>query len=502
MANQIKFIQLTQSKYNDILSSSATVSSSIYFTSDTGRIYKGSQLFTKDFLIVQTAPTVASEMEADRLYVVATTGDMYIRQNNSVVQVGGQSAQMSQVKANVSSNYSEISALSDSFNSHVAEFSSASSSLQNSINTLTSDKLDKTDFNSYSSTTAETLSTLTGNISSNTADIGTLRSSLNSLTDSSVVTLDSNATVTDGYLKTYQIKQGGISIGKIDIPKDLVVTSGSVVTAGDGQNGTQAISGATAGDKYIKLVIANQTAPIYIAVKDLVDVYSAEQNATEVQLTIGNNNEISAEIVTGSIAKTKLAQAVQTSLDKADTAYQSSDFSAFSSSLDTDMNGVKNRIDALESFQSNSNSTIDGRIDAKIAELDSSKTAASGNFINSITIEDGKITSIGESSYTLSTGSAQGTISWNGTDVAVNGLGSAAYTNSTAYDASGSAENVQNTLTGESTDSTSTLTLNGLSNRITSLNTDLGTAINTASSTALAAANSYTDQALQWEILS
>ena len=48
---------------------------------------------------------------------------------------------------------------------------------------------------------------------------------------------------------------------------------------------------------------------------------------------------------------------------------------------------------------------------------------------------------IPETVYTLATGTANGTVKFNGTDVAVKGLGSAAYTDSTAYDAAGSADN-------------------------------------------------------------
>lgn len=47
---------------------------------------------------------------------------------------------------------------------------------------------------------------------------------------------------------------------------------------------------------------------------------------------------------------------------------------------------------------------------------------------------------IPETVYTLATGTANGTVKFNGTDVAVKGLGSAAYTNANAYDASGSAD--------------------------------------------------------------
>lgn len=50
---------------------------------------------------------------------------------------------------------------------------------------------------------------------------------------------------------------------------------------------------------------------------------------------------------------------------------------------------------------------------------------------------------IPETVYTLVTGTANGTVKFNGTDVAVKGIGSAAYTDSDAYDASGSAQAAQ-----------------------------------------------------------
>lgn len=149
----------------------------------------------------------------------------------------------------------------------------------------------------------------------------------------SVVTVEEKQTPTTGYLKSYDIKQGNVVKGTIDIPKDLVVTSGQVVVNPDGQ---------PAGT-YIKLTIANQTNPIYINVADLVDAYTPAAGATQVQLAISNTNEISATIVAGSIGSTelatnavvtakitdgnvtkaKLAQAVQDSLDLADSAVQS-----------------------------------------------------------------------------------------------------------------------------------------------------------------------------------
>ena len=64
--------------------------------------------------------------------------------------------------------------------------------------------------------------------------------------------------------------------------------------------------------------------------------------------------------------------------------------------------------------------------------------------------------------YTLTEGTANGTVAFNGTDVAVHGLGSAAYTESTAYDVAGAAAGVQATLTGTAEDTASDLTLNGI----------------------------------------
>lgn len=108
------------------------------------------------------------------------------------------------------------------------------------------------------------------------------------------------------YLKSYTFTGPDGTPVDIDIPKDLVVTKGEVVKEGK--------------NTFIQLTIANQDEPVKINVKDLVDVYTAQANAAQVQLAISGTNEISATIKPGSIAKTDLATAVQGSLDKADAA--------------------------------------------------------------------------------------------------------------------------------------------------------------------------------------
>lgn len=155
-------------------------------------------------------------------------------------------------------------------------------------------------------------------------------------------------------LKVYTLTQRGTTIGTINIPKDLVATSGEVVSQdGSGNSGT-----------FLKLTIANSD-PIYINVASLIE-YNGVVSSSEIAFT-DTNHQISGTLVIGSIAKNKLSSSVQASLDLADSALQTAD---------------------------------------------------------------------------ITEGTALGTISVDGTNVAVHGLGSAAYTDSTAYDAAGEAQSV------------------------------------------------------------
>ena len=145
------------------------------------------------------------------------------------------------------------------------------------------------------------------------------------------------ATTSSGMLKSYTVKQGTKTIGVIDIPKDMVVKSGTVEKDPTGYpTGT-----------YLVLTIANAAEDkVYINVGTLIDIYTAENDATQIQLAINSstreisativagavgsneladNSIITSKIVDGNVTKAKLSATVQASLNKADTALQEAD---------------------------------------------------------------------------------------------------------------------------------------------------------------------------------
>lgn len=121
----------------------------------------------------------------------------------------------------------------------------------------------------------------------------------------------------NNYAKVYVVKQGGTQIGRINIPKDLVVREGSVVTNPEGQ----------AAGTYIKLIIANQTNPLYINVASLIEYVTSGSAAGDmVYVTVDpNTHKVTATITNGTITKEKLDSKVQNSLGLANSAVQPKD---------------------------------------------------------------------------------------------------------------------------------------------------------------------------------
>ena len=128
--------------------------------------------------------------------------------------------------------------------------------------------------------------------------------------------MEVKAAPNNGYLKTYQFTYGTGSAFEIDIPKDLVVESGEVIVVAD----DSPVSGLTNGT-YLKLVIANQTNPVYINVKDLCDVYTGKTVTDGVSVAISATNEISATLAGKAVSEANLEDTLAKKINDAEESY-------------------------------------------------------------------------------------------------------------------------------------------------------------------------------------
>ena len=156
-------------------------------------------------------------------------------------------------------------------------------------------------------------------------------------------TVTCDASTPAGVAKRYVLSQKGSAIATIDIPSDMVVSSGTVETKAEpgvwGDAGT-----------YLVLTLANATSDkVYINVSNLIE-YVTGATATDGIITtfVDANHVLTATIGNGTITKAKLTEAVQTSLDKADTALQAAALDPYAKTKDIAASYVaKNGTDRL-----------------------------------------------------------------------------------------------------------------------------------------------------------
>lgn len=125
----------------------------------------------------------------------------------------------------------------------------------------------------------------------------------------------------NGDIATYHLTKDGVNEGvAINIPKDLVVSSGSVETFTSGA----LPEGVTEAGTYIKLTLANSTKPLYINVGSLIEYVtggSGENDAIQINVS-SDTHKVTASVKEGSLTKEMLAVGVVASLGKADSAVQ------------------------------------------------------------------------------------------------------------------------------------------------------------------------------------
>lgn len=134
----------------------------------------------------------------------------------------------------------------------------------------------------------------------------------------------------------------------LNIPADMFGVGGDVVTITDDM--TDIPEGLEVGKTYIKVNIGAGGEPFYIPVDKLIEYVKGSVGETTtvvvdetthvVTVTINDGAIVNKMIADGTIAKTKLAQAVQDSLDKADSAVQSVSEGTVAGAVDVDGTSV------------------------------------------------------------------------------------------------------------------------------------------------------------------
>lgn len=164
----------------------------------------------------------------------------------------------------------------------------------------------------------------------------------------------------EGYASQYVFTKHGIAGDEtvtINIPKDQVLKSAEILSVTE-EN--LPYTGAKVGDKYIKFEFQNNNTPQYLAVQDLVDVYTADE--TYIKMSEGNVITLDVAAVTNKIDEllninataatvTGLSAVLVGSDGKsglvADVAKNTEDIGGVAEALDTAVKGINSQISGI-----------------------------------------------------------------------------------------------------------------------------------------------------------
>lgn len=121
------------------------------------------------------------------------------------------------------------------------------------------------------------------------------------------------------------------------------------------------------------------TTTVYLPVNELFRDYTAQANASQIQIAISNENVISAAVVAGSITTTELSTGVNASLALADTSIQPADVARILyTAVDGTQTNVKNYLDTLANGMADTNSRAVEFIEVTVTLDGSGITDANG----------------------------------------------------------------------------------------------------------------------------
>lgn len=244
-SNKVIFYNITQSAYDALGSKD---SNTLYFTSDTGKIYKGSADMTKSVIVTDAIPEVGSAI-LDKLYIDSASLEAKITTDNV--------------------NWIVLSP------GYLTDGSNWASAASNKIATIGLIKKG----------ISESISAINLDASFD-ASSGSVKVGEGA---SAVLSGVAHGVTYDSALLKITIPQYGQDDLVINIPKDKFVTAGKYYEDYPENNPTH--------HKVIVLTIETQADPVIIPAEALVNIYTADNTSKNLVVTITDDNKISAQLI-------------------------------------------------------------------------------------------------------------------------------------------------------------------------------------------------------------
>lgn len=397
--NQVQFYYLTEAQYNAKTPKNAN---DLYFL-DNGRLYKGTMLIGQNFQLVESSfPEVGKE---GILYMQPTTGRIRVWNGSDYLDITKELVETLDENApndRAPSAFAVWAAIKQLSPEGLPELMAQVNQNTERINQITDP------VNGILKQSKDYTDELGKQVSQNTADISTLE-------DSKADKAESLAgyNIGDAYTKTEVdslIKQGITQA--YHISKEIVSVLPDVSEAKD--NVIYLVPKETTGDKqaYDEYMLINGS---FEKIGDTETDLTNYTTRAEVDQKVANVKKEAADDAT---AKANTAQA----------------------------NAISTAAQALETYKTSNDAAVQKNTDAITAIndpttgiLQKAKDYTDNAGKKYATAEQGALAESALQQKDIATGLTNGTISVKGTDVKVKGLGSAAYTESSAYDAAGSA---------------------------------------------------------------
>lgn len=246
------------------------------------------------------------------------------------------------------------------------------------------------------------------------------------------------------YAAVYHLTKNKVNTGvAINIPKDKVVKSGTVERYTTGNLPT----GVAEAGTYLVLVLENVADPLYIKTTDLVDVFTGDKDSkgsgeniySTIQVNVNDKNEITASILNGGVHTAELADRAVTSAKIALNGVTTDNIASNAINARNIASGAVSTgkiadnavtADKINDGEIGANKLADGAVTkAKLHQEVKDSLSKADSAIQSVTLEGG-----------TNNGTLKLTVNETATDnIAVTGLGTAAYKEASAFDTAGAA---------------------------------------------------------------